>query len=76
VTLVRKDISEERIASILRVTRIRGLGKMLAVTSNPITMYVVFLRSVLRLLVTASVGPRSPILLILLNVGSEKSHTA
>jgi hypothetical protein len=28
------DVSEERIASIVRVTRTGGLGKMLAVSSN------------------------------------------
>jgi hypothetical protein len=33
VALVRTDVSEERIASIIRVTRIGELGK-LAVTSN------------------------------------------
>jgi hypothetical protein len=34
VALVRTDISEECIAFIIRVTRIRELGTMLAVTSN------------------------------------------
>jgi hypothetical protein len=34
VALVRTDISEERIASILRVRRIGELGTTLAVTSN------------------------------------------
>jgi hypothetical protein len=34
VALVRTDISEERIACIIRVKRITELGKMLAVTSN------------------------------------------
>jgi hypothetical protein len=34
VALVRKDVSEERTASIIRVTRIDELGMMLAVTSN------------------------------------------
>jgi hypothetical protein len=43
VALVRTNDSEELIASIIRLTRIGELG----------TMYVVFLRSVLRLLVTA-----------------------
>jgi hypothetical protein len=32
--VVRMDVSEERIASIIRVTRIDELGTMLAVTSN------------------------------------------
>jgi hypothetical protein len=35
VALVSTDISEENIASIIRVTRTGELGKALAVTSNP-----------------------------------------
>jgi hypothetical protein len=59
VALLRTDISEELSASIIRVTRIGELG-MLAVTSNRRTLwrnsisiyyYIVFLRSVYRLLV-------------------------
>jgi hypothetical protein len=38
VALVRTDISEERIASIIRVTRIGELGTMFAVTSNRSTL--------------------------------------
>jgi hypothetical protein len=34
VTLVRTDGSEERIASVIRVTRISELATTLAVTSN------------------------------------------
>jgi hypothetical protein len=34
VALVRTDVSEERITSIVRVTRVGELGTMLAVTSN------------------------------------------
>jgi hypothetical protein len=34
VTLVRTDVSEEAIASMIRVTRIDDLGTMLAVTST------------------------------------------
>jgi hypothetical protein len=34
VALVRTDVSEERGASIIRVTRIGELGKTLAVSSN------------------------------------------
>jgi hypothetical protein len=34
VTLVRTDVSEERSASFIRVTRIGELGTTLAVTSN------------------------------------------
>jgi hypothetical protein len=67
VTLVRIEASEELSASIIRVTRIGELGKTLAVTSNRRTLrrnisisyssisYIVFLRNVLRLLVTANV---------------------
>jgi hypothetical protein len=53
VALVRSDVSEERRASIIRVTRTGELGTTLAVTSNRRTL----LRSVRRLLVTASVVP-------------------
>jgi hypothetical protein len=48
VALVRTDVSEEPGAPFLRVTKIGELGTTLAVTSK-------FLRSVRRLLVTASV---------------------
>jgi hypothetical protein len=50
--LVRTDVSEERIASIIIVTRIGELGTTLAVT---------FLRSMLHLLVTTNAVPSSPI---------------
>jgi hypothetical protein len=53
VALVRTDVSEEPSASFIRVTRIGELGTTLAATSNR----VVFLRSVHRLLVAASVVP-------------------
>jgi hypothetical protein len=58
VALVITDISEERSASFIRVTRIGELGTTLAVTSNR--------RSVRRLLVRASVVPSSPILVTLM----------
>jgi hypothetical protein len=38
VALVKTDVSEERSASIISVTRIDELGKMLAVTSNRRTL--------------------------------------
>jgi hypothetical protein len=38
VALVRTDVSEERSASIIRVTRIGELGTTLAVTSNRRTL--------------------------------------
>jgi hypothetical protein len=61
VVLIRTEVSEERIASIIRVTKIGELDK-LAVTSNRHTLRrntiyipcIVFLRRVLRLLVTAN----------------------
>jgi hypothetical protein len=72
VALVRTDVSEERSASFIRVTRIVELGSTLAVTSNRRMLrrsteaYSVFLRSVRRLLVTVSVDPSSPILVTLM----------
>jgi predicted hotdog family 3-hydroxylacyl-ACP dehydratase len=64
VALVRTDVSEERSASFIRVTRIGEIGTTLAATSNRRTLraHLVFLRSVRRLLVTASVVPSSQIL--------------
>jgi hypothetical protein len=55
VALVRTDILGERIAFIIRVIRIIELGTL-----------AVFLRSVCRLLVAASVVPSSPILVTLM----------
>jgi predicted nucleic acid-binding protein len=43
LALIRTDISEERISSIIRVTRIGKLGSTLAVTSN--TLMVEAMRS-------------------------------
>jgi hypothetical protein len=60
VAPVTTGVSVESITSIIRVTRIGELGT-LALTSN---RCIVFLRSVLRLLVTANV-PRSSILVTL-----------
>jgi hypothetical protein len=54
------------------VTRIGELRTMLAVTSNRL----VFLRSVRRLLVTASVVPNSPILVILMKEALSSSETS
>jgi hypothetical protein len=56
VALVRTDVSEELSVSFIRVTRISELATTLAV----------FLRSVRRFLVTASVVTRSPILVTLM----------
>jgi hypothetical protein len=55
VTLVRTDVSEERSASIIRVTRMGELGTTLAVTSNR--------RKVQR---NANVIPSSPALVTLM----------
>jgi hypothetical protein len=52
VALVRTDILEELSTSFIMVTRIGELDTTLAVTSNRRTL--VFLRSVRRLLVTAT----------------------
>jgi hypothetical protein len=72
VALVRTDVSEEFSASFIRVTRIGELGTTLAGTSN----HLVFLRSVLRLLVTASVVPSSPILVTLMKGALSSSETS
>jgi hypothetical protein len=64
VALIRTDVSEELIPSIIRVTRIGELGTTLAVTS--LFSNFVFLRSVCRLLVTVNDVPSSPILVTLM----------
>jgi hypothetical protein len=65
VALVRTDVSEERSVSIIRVTRIGELGRS-----------EVFLRSVCRLLVNASVVPSSPILVTLMVEARCSSETS
>jgi hypothetical protein len=84
VALVRTDVSEELIASFIRVTRIGEIGTTLAVTSNRRTLRIastkkfqdlVFLRSVRRLLVTASVVHSSPILVTLMKEAQSSSVT-
>jgi hypothetical protein len=67
VDLVRIDVSDENIASIIRAT---NSGSQSAATSNWSTLWV-FLRSVLRLLVTANVVPSS---LILVNLTRATRH--
>jgi hypothetical protein len=81
VALVRTDVSEELSASFIRVTRICELGTTLAVNSNRFGIwywyfYLVFLRSVRRLLVTASVVPSSPILVTLMKEALSSSETS
>jgi hypothetical protein len=70
VALVRTDVSEELTDSIIRVTRIGELGTTLSVTSNRL------LRSVRRLLVTASVVPSSPILVTLMKEALSSFETS
>jgi hypothetical protein len=67
VALVRTDVSEELSASFIRVTKIGELGTTLAVTSN---------RRTQRRLVTASVVPRSPILVTLMKEALSSSETS
>jgi hypothetical protein len=72
VALVITDVSEEPSASFIRVTRIGELGTTLAATSNRPTL--VFLHSVRRLLVAASVVSSSPILVTLMEaLGSSET---
>jgi hypothetical protein len=59
MALVRSDVSEERITSVIGVKRISELGTMLITTNN-----IVFLRSVLRLVVTVNVVLISPIIFL------------
>jgi hypothetical protein len=66
VAHLRTNVSDERIASILRVAKIGELGT-LAVVSNTTWQNIEFLRSVLRLLVTANV-PSSPFIVTLMEV--------
>jgi hypothetical protein len=76
VVLVRTDVSEDLSYSIIRVTRMGELGTL------TITLTSVFLRSALRLLVTATFlvhrffSPDDGGAKFLRNVGSYKSHTA
>jgi hypothetical protein len=65
VALVRTDVSEELSASIIRVTRIGGLGITLAVTRNRVR----------RLLFTTNV-PSSPILVTLMMAALSSSETS
>jgi hypothetical protein len=68
VALVRTDVSEELSASFIRVTKIGKLGTTLA--------HLIFLRSVRRLLLTASVVPSSPILVTLMKEVLNCSETS
>jgi hypothetical protein len=80
VALVRTDVSEELCASFIRVTRIGEPRTTLAATSKPMPAakkyHLVLLLSVRRLLVTASVVPRSPILVTLMKEALSSSETS
>jgi hypothetical protein len=82
VDVVRTDVSEDLSASFIRVTRIGELRTTLAVPSNRRTLRrntkypLLFLRSVRRLLVRASVVPSSPILVTLTKEGLRSSVTS
>jgi hypothetical protein len=69
VALVKTDVSEKLCASFIRVTRIGELG-----TRQEIQL--LFLRSVRRLLVTASVFPSSPSLVTLMKEALSSSETS
>jgi predicted DNA repair protein MutK len=78
VALVRTYVSEGLSASFIRVTRIGELGTTLTVTSNRRTLQrntKSFLRSIRRLLVTASVVPSSHILVTLMKEALSPSET-
>jgi hypothetical protein len=60
VALVRTDVSEERIASVFRMTRNSALRTLAAIARSTLV------RSMLYLLVTANVVPFSPILVTLM----------
>jgi hypothetical protein len=74
VALVRTDVSEE-LSAFFRVTRIGELGTTLAVISNRRTLLGISSQRV-RLLVTASVVPSSPILVALMKEALSSSETS
>jgi hypothetical protein len=69
LAVVRTDVSEERSVTFIRVTGIGEVGTTLA-------GYLVFLRSVRRLLDTASVVPSSPIFVTLMKEALSSSETS
>jgi hypothetical protein len=75
VALVRTDVSEELSASFIRVSRIGELGTTLAAPSNCEEIQIL-LRSVRRLLVTASGVPSSQILVTLMKEALSYSETS
>jgi hypothetical protein len=82
VAVVRTDVSEERSASIIRVTRIGDLETTLTVTSNRSTLQrntvycLLFCGSVPLLVLTANVVPSSPILVTMMMEAIRYSETS
>jgi hypothetical protein len=77
VALVRTNVSGKLSSSFIKVARIGELGKTPAVTSNRRTLRrMVFLCSVHRLLVTATVVSSSPILVTLKKEALSFSETS
>jgi hypothetical protein len=80
VALVRTDVSEERSASIIRMTKVGELGTTLAVTFDEggmefiLTQY--FFAACVGLLVTVNVVPSSPILVTLIIEALYSSETS
>jgi hypothetical protein len=74
VALVRTDVSEELSASFIKVTRIVELRTTLDVTINRRTLRTNI--SMRRLIVTGSVVPSLPILIILMKEGLSSSETS
>jgi hypothetical protein len=72
IALVRTDDSEKLCASFIKMTRIGELETTLALTSN----HLVFVRSVRRLLVAASVVQSTPILVALMKEALRSSETS
>jgi hypothetical protein len=79
VALVRTDVSEELSAFFIRVTRSVNQEQHQILNSEfhfVFLSHLVFLRSVRRLLVTATVVPNSPILVTLMKKALSSSETS
>jgi hypothetical protein len=75
VALVRTEVSEELRVSLIRLTRIGEIGTTTDVRCEETLCDFVFLRSVGRLLVRASVVPRSPIIVTVMKEALSFSDT-
>jgi hypothetical protein len=73
VALLRTDVSEKLSASFIRQTGIGELGTTLAVNINRSTLRI---KIVLRLIVSASVVPSSPILVTLMKEALRSNETS